>query len=158
MRPGAASMALFAAIFVTETASAQTTTCGWVLGKWACETQQSGSVFGGLQPPATAGNTFMDAFNRGSQEREARERAQLERQRIEAERDYYRSQTPPLAPSPGQRVVVPQETFVASLSERQKIGEMLKANDCAAATNRALELGDIQLATNIKEFCSGPSR
>ena len=52
-------------------------------------------------------------------------------------------------------MIVPQETFVASLSERQKIGEMLKANDCAAATNRALELGDIQLATNIKEFCSG---
>lgn len=40
-------------------AVAQTTTCGWVLGRWTCETQQSRNVFDGiptLSNPATVRN------------------------------------------------------------------------------------------------------
>jgi hypothetical protein len=142
------------ASFAAIPASAQTTSCGWVLGRWTCESSQQENVFGGLQSPAV-GNSVMDGFYRGQQMRIERERTDLERQRLVAEREAFEAARAAQPPAQPEQAVILQQPFVASLEQRQEIGEMLKVNRCTPAINRALELGDIQLATNIKAFCAG---
>ena len=51
--------------------------------------------------------------------------------------------------------VTPQQNFIAPLNVRQEIGEFLKSGNCTAGVNKALEVGDIQLATNVRAFCNG---
>ena len=138
---------------------AQSTNCQWFGAVWTCNQsptpQQSKNPFGGLNNPSAAGDSAMEGFYRGQQMRQEAERARAERQRIEAERDYYRAQSrPPALAQPPARAIDPQTEFVASLEERQQMGAMVKAGKCEDAINRALELGDIQLATNIKQFCA----
>lgn len=111
----------------------------------------------------------MQGFERGRQERDRRERASIEQKRLEAERDYYRSQTslpyapPAIAPPPLSELtdppygnlssIAPQTSVAAPLAVRQKIGEHLKAGECTSDMNLALDIGDIELAQSVRDFC-----
>ena len=84
----------FVSCSLAGTASAQTTQCRWIGSVWTCEQQRSSSVQwqNGVVPDV--GGNAMDAFYRGRREREEADRAKLEAERLAAERDFYRSQTP----------------------------------------------------------------
>ena len=53
-----------------------------------------------------------------------------------------------------QEPIIPQQNFIAPMIVRQEIGELLKAGNCTAGVNKALEFGDIELATNVRAFCN----
>lgn len=147
------------ALGVAVPVQAQSTSCQWLGSVWTCNHSlppaPQGNVFDGwgrLPDPSAPARAFEDGFDRGRERRRAAERAELERQRIVAETNAWEAARRS-APSPS--TIVPQDTFIADVQERQRIGEMLRNGNCVGAIDRALVLGDIQLVTNVKASCAG---
>lgn len=118
-------------------AQTQTTDCYrdyW--GNYSCRTQQqSGDHWRVLQtPPPDAGKSFMEGFERGQ-----RQRAEMERQRL-------------MALERGRQEAEIRAAEEARASTR-KASEMVMAGDCAGAEAYALSIGNLVLATQVKDFC-----
>ena len=89
-------------------ATAQSSSCQWIGNIWTCNntsvSRGSGIHWDTLQTPDVVGNA-MRGFEEGRRARQEQERARLEAESLEAQRDYYRSQTQP----PAQSVPVPAQ-------------------------------------------------
>jgi hypothetical protein len=99
------------------------------------------------------------SIHRGAADVMAR-RVQTQRDRAEAEllnQQAFALRRQNRAPQ-GQAVVVPQAQFVATIEERMEMGVLIRARRCTEAIDMALTLSDIELATNVRGFCSGSPR
>lgn len=79
-------------------------------------------------------------------------RQQLETERLRQEQEYEARQE---AQANRQATVTPQATFVAPLETRMAIVTLVRQGHCHEAIDKALEAGDIELATNVQAFCNG---
>ena len=160
-----------AALTMGGSAMAQTTNCSWVGLTWTCQTNGGDNrpnPLGSLtNPRVDISGQVMQGFERGRQAREQADRDQLQREILELEsarqqlqfeqasRYARQSESAPPARTAIPEPVIPQQKFIAPFSVRQEIGEFLKVGNCTAGVNKALEAGDIELATNVRAFCNG---
>lgn len=139
-----AVLAIGIALATGSPANAQTTQCRWVGNVWTCDQQRQSTVDwsrGIIQQDP--GQTFMDAYSRARQQREAEER---QRQLSES----YSNSRAELN-SAQQRLT---ELQLERETARVDVGRMLAAGDCQGAQSRALAAGEIELAQQAKSYCS----
>ncbi|MCL6729959.1 hypothetical protein [Sphingomonas hankyongi] len=144
-----------AVAFLSSVASAQTTTTNCTTYYWGstqCVSQtpqQSSGVNWGLinnQQTPNAGQSFMDAYQRGLRDRAAREAAQQQAQAAAAE----------TAAAEAQARAVDAARQADELHKAQSLeaAKLVTAGDCAGAQQYALSVGNFVLAQQVKDYCA----
>lgn len=111
-------------------ATAQTSRCYWVGNVWTCEQStplqvpQSTINWGTLANPGDIASSAMESFNRARQQR-------AERERIQAETEFYRAQTETV-----------RSSAAASHPPRDRVGEILRPFDSPATQSVNSEVPD----------------
>lgn len=88
------ALPLLVASMASPVAAQTTTSCYWVGNVWTCNQNSPPPQinWGTLRSPSDVGSSAMDAFRQGQEIGERARRAQLERERLQAETEMYRAQ------------------------------------------------------------------
>jgi hypothetical protein len=123
-------LAALAGLIIAGPAAAQTTTCGWELGRWVCRTRQ---------PPPNIVQQGQDAFDRayerGQQMQRDREAALQARAAAEQQEEAGR-----------------HEAHVQRV--QQLVADAIREHRCADAKDLALQEGDLTLADQAQRLCN----
>lgn len=108
-----------ASLMFSNAAIGQTSQCQWVGSIWTCNQLPESRVHWEILRLPDVGTNAMDAYYRARREREEAERAKLEREKLAAERDFFRSQTLATAAPPVQQAIVPNYYKSIDLGETE---------------------------------------
>lgn len=158
------------ALLAATAASAQTTTtnCQFVLGTMQCTSttpqQQQNQINWGLAVPQqqpNAGQSFMEAFERGRRLRQEQELARqqselLEQQTIAAQREAEAVEAQRQTLEAGNAAVLAE--IEQHKQQSWEAAKMVTAGDCAGAEAYAVGVANFVLAKQIKDYCGAAGK